>query len=447
MYCFQDVAMSYPKPKSQAMLAELSRYVIAEPKPFVVDLAHSRGIWLATVDGDRIMDWCGLYGARLIGYNHPRLYEAEYVQRLTLAANNKMANPDFLTAECLEYYQLLHQLAPECMAGQPVEVYVVNSGAEAVENMLKYFINLHQQRMQESGRESQSKRFIYFDQAFHGRTVFTLNITQLANDPLATRDYHGIIPGNLQVPFPAWDNSRPLAENEQALDACLEQLESLMQQYPDEIAGVILEPLQGAGGHRIAAPRFYQELSRLCHRYQINWGLDEVQTSGGQCGKVFAIDQFDLPYPPQAVASAKKFGNGVLYMQRSMLDVGVLDSTWGGTLADMVRFVQEWHIVRDEQLLAAVPDKAARLVAGLESLAGQWPDLLYNIRGWGLYQGFSMRCPEDKGRLIEMALNDEDLLLLGAGTQSIRFRPPLDVSFEDIELLLEKLRRLLARLA
>lgn len=220
-----------------------------------------------------------------------------------------------------------------------------------------------------------------------------------------------------------------------------------MQQYPDEIAGVILEPLQGAGGHRIAGPRFYQELSRLCHRYQINWGLDEVQTSGGQCGKVFAIDLFDLPYPPQAVASAKKFGNGVLYMQRSMQDVGVLDSTWGGTLADMVRFVQEWHIVRDEQLLAAVPDKAQQLVAGLEQLAREWPQLMYNIRGWGLYQGFSLHRVEDKGRLIQMALDEEDLLLLGAGTQSIRFRPPLDVSAADIELLLEKLRRLLVRLA
>ena len=438
--------MSYPKPRSQAMLAELSRYVIAEPKPFVVDLAQSRGIWLATVDGDRLMDWCGLYGARLLGYNHPRLYEADYLQHLALAANNKMANPDFLTAECLDYYRLLHALAPECMAGQPVEVYVVNSGAEAVENMLKYFINLHHQKLQEQGKQVTTRRFIYFEQAFHGRTVFTLNITRLANDPLATRDYQGIIPDNLQVPFPAWDTSCSEAENEQEVDACLAQLEALMQRYQDEIVGVVLEPLQGAGGHRIAAPRFYQALSALCHRYQISWGLDEVQTSGGQCGKVFAIDLFDIPYPPQAVASAKKFGNGVLFMHRSMQDVGVLDSTWGGTLADMVRFVQEWRIVSDEQLVAAVADKAVHLVAGLQQLAAQWPDKLYNIRGWGLYQGFSLRRPEQKARLLAMALEDEDLLLLGAGTESIRFRPPLDVTLPEIDLLLAKLARLFTAL-
>ena len=442
----QDVVMSYPKPRSQAMLAELSRYVIAEPKPFVVDLAQSRGIWLATVDGDRLMDWCGLYGARLLGYNHPRLYEADYLRHLALAANNKMANPDFLTAECLDYYRLLHELAPKCMAGQPVEVYVVNSGAEAVENMLKYFINLHHQKLQEQGKQVATRRFIYFEQAFHGRTVFTLNITRLANDPLATRDYQGIIPDNLQVPFPAWEHGGSAVENERRVDESLAQLEALMQRYPDEIAGVVLEPMQGAGGHRIAAPRFYQALSALCHRYQISWGLDEVQTAGGQCGQVFAIDRFDIPYPPQAIACAKKFGNGVLYMQRSMQDVGVLDSTWGGTLADMVRFVQEWRIVRDEQLLAAVADKEAHLVRGLEQLAEQWPDKLYNVRGWGLYQGFSLRQAEQKGCLLTMALEDEDLLLLGAGSQSIRFRPPLDVTLAEIDQLLAKLARLFPRL-
>lgn len=438
--------MHYPQPKSRALLDELAQYVIAEPKPFVVDLEKSQGLWLATVDGDRIMDWCGLYGARLLGYNHPRLYEPSYMARLVRAANNKMANPDFLTVECLDYYRLLHRLAPECMRGQPVEVYVVNSGAEAVENMMKYFINLHHQKMQAQRKTPLTKRFIYFDQAFHGRTVFALNITKLENDPLATRDYHGIIQGNLQVPFPAWDASLPEAENEQTIDQCLANLEYLMKTYHDEIAGVILEPLQGAGGHRLAGARFYRELSVLCHRYQINWGLDEVQTSGGQCGKVFCIDLFDIPYPPQAIASAKKFGNGALFMQQSMQDIGVLDSTWGGTLADMVRFVQEWRIVEDYELVAAVPEKARHLIHGLQQLVARWPTLIGNVRGLGLYQGFSLLEPSHKSKLIELALEQENLLLLGAGKFSIRFRPPLDVSLAEIDLLLEKLDRLLAML-
>lgn len=438
--------MRYPAPHSQAMLDELARYVIAEPKPFVVDLAASRGIWLATVDGQRIMDWCGLYGARLLGYNHPGLSEPDYQTRLLLAANNKMANPDFLTPECLAYYRLLHRLAPQCLAEKTVEVYVVNSGAEAVENMMKYFINLHQQKLHAQGKTVGARRFIYFDQAFHGRTVFALNVTQLSNDPLATRDYHGLTQGNLQLPFPAWDDRLSDEDNEAAIDDCLSRLEGYLREYGDEIAGLILEPLQGAGGHRLAAPRFYRALSELCHEHHISWGLDEVQTAGGQCGAVFCIDLFDIPYPPQAVATAKKFGNGILYMQQSMQDVGVLDSTWGGTLADMVRFVQEWHIVEHESLLAAVPDKAARLVAGLKDLVARHPLRIGNVRGLGLYQGFSLTCPDDKGRLIERALEQEDLLLLGAGQSSIRFRPPLDVSLEEIDQMLVKLDRLLEQL-
>lgn len=437
--------MPYPKADSQRMLDELSRYVIAEPYPFVVDLEKSKGLWLATVDGDRIMDWCGLYGSKLIGYNHPRLYEAEYARQLVIAANTKMANPDFLTPQCLAYYRLLHKLAPKCMHGN-VEVYAVNSGAEAVENMMKYLINLHHKKQQAKGHPILNHRFIYFDQAFHGRTVYALNITKLANDPIATRDFQGIIQGNLQVPFPEYDARRSDAENEIVVDQALSTLEFFMRNHGDEIAGVILEPLQGAGGHRLALKRFYQGLSELCQRYDIGWGLDEVQTSGGQTGAVFTIDLFDVPYPPHAVASAKKFGNGVVYMLKSMEDIGVLDSTWGGTLADMVRFVQEWSIVEDEGLLDQVPTKAARLIAGLEALVQRNQHLISNVRGLGLYQGFTMNDRANKRRLVDTGLETEDLLLLGAGTDSIRFRPPLDVTEAEIDEMLVRLERALSRL-
>ncbi len=438
--------MSYPRAQSADLLRELSQYVIAEPYPFVVDLAKCQGMWLATVDGDKIMDWSGLYGSKLLGYNHPRLFEPDYMRELVLAANNKMANPDFLTPQCLTYYRLLHRLAPKCMQGQHVEVYAVNSGAEAVENMMKYLINLHGHKQQAKGKTVKNNRFIYFEQAFHGRTVYALNITKLPHDPIATRDFQGIIAGNLQVPFPEYDSRRSIAENEQAVDNCLAQIDMFMRTHPDEIAGVILEPLQGAGGHRLALPRFYQGLSVLCKHYDIGWGLDEVQTSGGQTGAVFSIDLFDVPHPPQAIATAKKFGNGVVYMLNPMEDVGVLDSTWGGTLGDMVRFVQEWQIVEDEDLLAAVPTKGKHLFDGLNELVERFPDTISNVRGLGLYQGFTVNSRSNKGKLVDMALDDENLLLLGAGTDSIRFRPPLDVTVAEIDEMLVKLGRVLERL-
>ena len=431
---------SFPGPRSAAMIERLRKLVLTEPYPFVIDLAASEGMWLATVDGQRLFDWAGYYASKLIGHNHPRLSEPEYVRRLTLAANNKLANPDFLTPECLEYYELLYSLAPVCMRNEALEVYALNSGAEAVENMLKYFIVLKNQKLLRAGRQSGTHRLIYFDQAFHGRTIYTLNVTELSHDPVATKDFHGFAPGNVQVTFPAIDTSRPAEENAARTRRSLEIIEETLQRYGREVVGIIVEPIQGAGGHRVAEPEFFRRLSELAHRYDVSLGFDEVQTAGGQTGTFFAIDQYDLPHPPRAVASAKKMANGVIYMMRPMDDMGVLDSTWGGSLADMVRFCQEMRVVREEGLLEAVPTKAARLIDGLQTLVAEHADTVYNVRGMGLYQGFSFRRDDDKRAFQKHLLQRENVLLLGAGTHSIRLRPNLHVTEADIDLLLEKMR-------
>jgi L-lysine 6-transaminase len=434
-----------PGPKASAMIAELSRYVIADVQSVVVDLARSEGMWLATVDGDRVFDWAGYYASKLIGHNHPGLSEPEYLDRLCRAANNKVANPDFLTEECLQYYRALYRLAPRCMRNPALEVYAVNSGAEAVENMMKYFINLHHQRSGGKTQPGEKLRFIYFENAFHGRTVFTLNVTQTL-DPVATKDFHGLIPGNIQVPFPDVNTSRPAATNRARSEAVLHTLGQFLQRYPGEVVGMVVEPIQGAGGHRVAEPEFFQGLSRLAHEHEIFLGFDEVQTAGGPTGDLFMVDQLDLPYPPQAVAVAKKFGCGAVYMLRSMVDQGVLDSTWGGPLVDMVRFVQEIKIVERENLVAEARSNGDLLAQGLRGLVGQFPDLVSNVRGEGLYQGFSLTHLDARNRLLEMALQEESLLLLGAGPDSIRLRPNLSVTSRDVHCVLEILTRCLQRL-
>jgi len=355
----------FPGPKSQQMLDELAQYVVASPQPFVLDLARCSGMWLATVDGQRIFDWAGYYASKLLGHNHPGLQEPEYLARLGRAANNKAANPDFLTPECLAYYRHLHEVAPVCMRNERLEVYAVNSGAEAVENMMKYLLNLHNETLCSRGMYSGVRRFLYFDGAFHGRTVFALNVTQQEHDPMVTKDFRGIVPGNTQVPFPSVDRSQPESWNLARMEHSLEIISDWLKQYRGEMVAIVVEPIQGAGGQRVARPEFFRRLSQLAHEHDVFLGFDEVQTAGGQTGTMFAIDQFDLPCPPQAVAVAKKFGNGAVYMLYPMKDRGVLDSTWGGSLADMVRWVQEIKIVRREKLIERVPRKAATMVAGL----------------------------------------------------------------------------------
>lgn len=428
------------------MLEELRRYVIAEPQKFCVDLATSEGMYLATVDGQRLFDWAGYYGSKLVGHNHPALNEPSYLRRLVLAANNKVANPDFLTSECLDYYRMLVRLAPESMKGERLEVYSVNSGAEAVENMLKYLVARHNLRAMQSGRMTGNRRFVYFDKAFHGRTVFALSVTQTI-DPVATKDFVGLTSGgNIKLPFPAYHEDASDQENDDRALQVLQQLESLLQGMSEEIVGIVVEPVQGAGGQRITVPAFFRGLSELAHQYGVALCFDEVQTGGGATGRMWAIDHFNLPHPPTAVATGKKFGNGAVYMIEPLEDIGVLDSTWGGSLADMVRVVREMEIVTEEGLVERAGTTGAYLSAGLSDLIHRY-DWAENVRGMGLYQGFSLDTPARKATLIEAALQTEDLLLLGAGRRSIRTRPNLSVEEADVDLLLAKLGRAFERVA
>ncbi len=265
-------------------------------------------------------------------------------------------------------------------------------------------------------------------------------------DPVATKDFHGFIPGNIQVPFPAINTSEPAAQNRARTTRRWRSSKDCSNASADEVVAIIVEPIQGAGGHRVAEPEFFQGLSRLAHEHDVFLGFDEVQTAGGPTGAMFMVDQLDLPYPPQAVAVAKKFGAGVVYMLHPMEDKGVLDSTWGGCLADMVRFVQEIRIVEREGLVAAAAVKGQRLAAGLRGLESRHPRLVRNIRGVGLYQGFSLAESTLRSRLVDLALRDESMLLLPAGKTSVRARPNLSVTESEVDLFIEKLDRCLARL-
>jgi L-lysine 6-transaminase len=428
------------------MLAELGKYVIAEPYPFAVDLERCNHMTLVTVDGEELFDWAGYYGSKLIGHNHPGLYEPEYLKRLSRAANNKVANPDFITQECLDFYRLVYENAPEVMQNKDLEVYVVNSGAEAIENMMKYLVAKYNQKCIAAGRIPGRRQFLYFDRAFHGRTVFALGVTQTI-DPVATKDFVGLTSGgNMKLSFPIYNSERPHEENLESVQRSLEQVESVLLHMAEDIVGIIIEPIQGAGGNRIALPEFFQGLSRLSEQYEVYFAFDEVQTGLGATGKMWAIDHFNLPYPPMAVASGKKWGNGLIIMRESLDDVGVLDSTWGGNLADMVRVCHEMEIVKREGLIERAAINGEILNAGLKQVIAKF-DFTSNVRGMGLYQGFSLDTPERKAKLTKTAREHFGLLLLGAGNRSIRTRPNLSVTKEDIERFLVLLEQSLAAVA
>lgn len=431
---------------SDRLNAEFNRYCINDNMPFAVDLPNSHGSFLRTLDGQDIFDFAGYYGSKLLGHNHSGLDDPVFQQRLLTAALNKTPNPDFLTTDCLEFYRLVFSLAPDSMAQSTnLEVYAVNSGAEVVENMLKYLISKYnRQRRTHPGK----RRLISFENSFHGRTVFSLSITN-TNKAVMTRDFHPLFSDNIRVPFPAaihygLDVTEMQRFNAARMEEALRTIETAIRIHPDETVAVILEPIQSAGGHHMAPMEFFPALSELLHRYGVFLGVDEVQTGMGGTGKRFFMDHVVLPHPPQALVVAKKMAVGVLYMLDHLEDKGVLDSTWGGSLVDMVRFLQEYEIVKRDDLIEAVAANGDRLLAGLRSLEDRYPDVLFNTRGLGYLAGFTVLpsdTPEARNLLIDTALNEHRLLMLPAGSSSVRLRPTLSTRLEEIEQFLDVLER------
>jgi L-lysine 6-transaminase len=434
--------MTFPGEKSAALLDDFKDLGIVAPRPFVIDLERSHGMYLVTIDGQEIFDWAGYYGSKLLGHNHPGYFEPDYVQKVVSVAANKVANPDFVTPYLVDFYKFLHQVAPKCIANPGLRVYTVNSGAEAVENALKYCVHRFYQTRKRN--PDGGPIFMTFDGAFHGRTVFSLRMTDMPHNPTVTRDYHGLVRGQLNARFPAWNAETTVGKNRNDVDMALHHADEQLRYNSWQTAGIIVEPMQGAGGHRVAMPKFFQGLSKLSQKYDVPLIFDEVQTAGGPCGSMWMCDHFNLPYPPECVVSAKKMGCGVVYMREQISEPGILDSTWSGHLVDMVRVLHEYSIIEREGLMGTVQERSWRMIKGLKRLQKKHKGTIYNVRGAGLYQGFTMLSPESKNDLVRRALQEESMLLLGAGLDSIRFRPNLSVTTGDIDLMLSKLDRLLS---
>lgn len=437
----------FPGPKSKKILNEFCKYTSAGKKPFVIDLEKCHDSYLVTVDGQEILDFENHYASKLIAYNHPGLYEPEYLKKLSIAANNKTANPDHVTPEIVEYYKVLHEIAPKCMKSGNIDVMCFNSGAEAVENGMKYCISLWYEKHKLNPLSSLVKPcFLSFDKAFHGRSVYTLGVTDMPHNSAVTEPFHGLVTKNIRLPFPACDFDGRNEWNEEQIKNCLIHVEAALENYQHKIAGIIIEPMQGASGHNVTKSDFFVKLSEFAYKYNVPLIFDEVQTSGGPTLDIFMCDSFKLSHSPTVVCSAKKFGCGVVYFLNPMNNSGILDSTWSGPLVDMVRFVQEMKVVRREKLIEEVPKKSKYLIDGLKTLSYKYQPFIYNVRGAGLYQGFSVMSNELRNWITETALQKENLLLMWAGSNSIRLRPHLHLTLEDIDSMVERLDRVLSKI-
>ncbi|MEP0774484.1 MAG: L-lysine 6-transaminase [Acidobacteriota bacterium] len=428
----------------------LGQHILVDGYHVVPDLARSRGAVLVDErDGRSYLDFYSNFASQPLGWNHPALADPTFREKLLAAATHKPANADLYTCLYAEFVATFARIAvPPSHAGH---LFFIEGGALAVENALKAAFDWKIRRNRTAGRgEEVGTRVLHFRQAFHGRSGYTLSLTNTF-DPRKTElfpkfDWPRI--SNPKIIFPL---EQHLAEVEAAEARALEEIDAAIGRWGHDIACLIIEPIQAEGGDNHFRPEFLRALRRLADERDFLLIFDEVQTGLGLTGAMWAWQ--GLGVEPDLFAFGKKVQLGGFAANSRIDEVpdnvfrvsSRINSTWGGNLTDMVRATRILEVIEQEHLVDNARRMGEVLLAGLHRVAEGYPTLLSQLRGRGLMCAVDLPSSELRTRAVALA-REEGLLVLPCGARSIRFRPFLDVSAADIERALELLGRSLHRL-
>ena len=428
----------------------LARHILVDGYHVVPDLERSRGARLVDErDGRTYLDFYSNFASQALGWNHPAFADPAFRERLLAAAVHKPANADLYTRLYAEFVAAFARIAvPDSHAGH---LFFIEGGALAVENALKAAFDWKIRRNRAAGRgEEVGTKVLHFCQAFHGRSGYTLSLTNTF-DPRKTElfpkfDWPRI--SNPKIVFPLPDH---LAEVEAAEARALDEIGAAIARHGDDIACLIIEPIQSEGGDNHFRPEFLHALRRLADEHDFLLIFDEVQTGLGLTGTMWAWQ--GLGVEPDLFAFGKKVQLGGFAANRRIDEVADnvfrvssrINSTWGGNLTDMVRATRILEVIEADDLVDNARRMGAVLQAALHDVAAEFPRLVRQVRGRGLMCAVDLPNSELRTRAVALA-REEGLLVLPCGARSIRFRPFLDVTASDITTAIEMLRKALPRL-
>ena len=440
----------------------ISESILADGMSPIIDLEKSHGSWLVDkVDGKEYLDLFSMFASLSVGYNHP--YVLEQSERLKIAAINKPTNSDVYSEEMAQFVQTFKRVAqPDYL---PM-TFFIEGGGLAVENALKAAFDWKRRKNLSKGSSVRGEKVIHFKQCFHGRTGYTMSLTD-SPDKRKTMyfpkfDWPRIT--NPKITFPIEENIDHIVKLE---NKAIKEIKEAIIADPDNISSIIIEPIQGEGGDNHFRCEFMESLRSIADENDIILIYDEVQTGVGVTGKMWAHQNFSttdcdseeckcgdgLLAKPDiisfgkktqvcGVAASKRFDevDGNVFRESSRIN-----STWGGSLVDMVRLTIYLELIEKENLV----DKAAKtgkfLLNSLYNLQNEFPSLVSNARGKGLYCAFDLPSSKKRDHLANH-LMDEGSILLGSGNYSIRFRPHLNVTEDDINFGMDCFRRALKKL-
>jgi len=429
--------------------ATIGKYMLADGMDQVIDLKKSHGSWLVDArDGKDYLDLFSMFASMPVGYNHPTLLENR--ERIAAAALNKITNSDIYSTQMAEFVDTVGRIAqPDYL---PYSFYV-EGGALGIENALKTAFDWKVRKNLAAGKGEKGSKVIHFTECFHGRTGYTMSLTD-SPDPRKTLYFPQFDWPRIENPklhFPLTDES--LEQVLKAEATAINQIKSAVAENPDEIAALIIEPIQGEGGDNHFRGEFFQELRVLADEHEFMLIYDEVQTGVGVTGKMWAHQLFNSSARPDIIAFGKKMqicgifaGERVDEVENNVFhESSRLNSTWGGNVVDMVRITLYLEIIAAEDLVNQAATNGDYLVAKLHDIQADFDGLVSNVRGRGLFAAFDLPDGTARDNLADLIIA-EGALILGSGKKAIRFRPHLNITREEIDLADDIIRRAIARL-
>lgn len=430
--------------------AIIAKHLPAGSEPIVVDIEGSHGPYLRdAITGKEYIDFFTYFASAPVSHNHPKMHESAFIEKMLSVAITKPSSSDFFTTYMAEFVETF---AKYVMPSSMQKLFLVGGGALAVENALKVAFDWKVRRnfatisKPPQGRmhriDGLGSKVIHFRQAFHGRSGYTVSMTNTHDERkylyFPKFEWPRIL--NPKLRFPVTDQVLEEVKREEQI--AITQIEFALQQFPGDIAALIIEPIQGEGGDNHFRPEFFKELRRMADEHEFLLIMDEVQSGMGITGKMWAVEHMGIE--PDIIVFGKKSqvcgfiaGDRIDDVDKNVfVEESRINSTWGGDLTDMVRSQRFIEIMQEEKLVEHTAKMGERLISGLHSVAANSKGFMDNVRGRGMMVAFDTPDSEARDALLER-MKENGVYALSCGPRSVRFRGMLDTPAEIIDKALE----------
>ncbi len=419
-----ELRTSLPGPKATELVEKYLRQhmgLFSPPYSFFPDSKNpGNGAYARDVDGNVFLDLTCNIAVAPLGYAHPR--QVKTTREYANVGTTQYAGHDFIPPE---HGYLVKKLAEISKNLNPEfdSAFLINSGAEAVENAMKICFR----------NKGKAKTGISFTGAFHGRTLGALSAT--TSKTIHKKHYP-------EIPM----RKLPFADNEEKEQISLSLLEDTLKKDidPENVAFLIVEPVQGEGGYRFATKGFLQGLRKITKEHGIMLIDDEVQAGMGRTGKWFAMEHFavkpDLTTLGKSLQVAAVVGNKNTFPQED----GSISSTFGG--GDVIKMAMGLEIINtieDEKLLDRCTKMGEYFLKQLRELESKYSGKIANPRGLGLLLAFDMESSKETNAFVEASFK-KGLLTLPCGPKSIRVIPPYIIKENEVDEAIGVMSRVLS---